>query len=168
MTSALSADAVAAFAKLDATLPRSCWWDSGVLKMVDQRELPAKFVVCDFTDAAAVAIAIRDMLVRGAPAIGAAAGFGMVLAANASSAASVAELYADLVRAKHALDASRPTAVNLMWATARLLALAAELARFGEISVQAARAKLLEEALALCEDDVALNKRIGMHGTAVK
>jgi methylthioribose-1-phosphate isomerase len=136
-------------------------------RAVDQRELPAKFVVCDFTNMLDVAKAIKDMLVRGAPAIGAAAGFGMVLAANAADVATVADLHSTLVGVKATLDASRPTAVNLMWATARLLDLSAELSNHAGMTVQAARAKLLEEAIQLCEDDVALNKRIGLFGASV-
>ena len=93
----------------------------------------------------------------------------MVLAANASGATTVAELLADLTAAKRVLDESRPTAVNLMWATARLLALASAIAEHhgDRMDVAAVRAKLLEEAHTLCEDDVALNKRIGLHGAAV-
>jgi hypothetical protein len=93
-------------------------------------------------------------------------GYGMVLAANNSTATDAPALVAELHAAKATLDASRPTAVNLMWATSRMMGLTELLAK-GGLGVQAIREKLLEEAETLAQDDIALNKRIGLYGSEV-
>ncbi len=92
--------------------------------MLDQRELPARELYTELTTAAAVADGIRDMVVRGAPAIGIAAAYGMALAAGAAVAADGAGYLAALREAGTRLAAARPTAVNLAWAVAQTLALA--------------------------------------------
>ena len=102
-------------------MSRTLWWEDNELKMIDQRVLPLVYRVESYTRYEDVATAIRDMVVRGAPAIGAAGGFGMALAANAGPATERDALLADLARAKETLDAARPTAVNLSWATGRIL-----------------------------------------------
>jgi hypothetical protein len=94
-------------------MTRTVWWEDGQLRMIDQRVLPLAFEIVSYTRYEDVAVAIRDMVVRGAPAIGATGAFGMALAAQQSQAAEGAALLADLDRAKHVLDAARPTAVNL-------------------------------------------------------
>jgi len=99
---------------------------------------------------------IKIMLVRGAPAIGAAGAFGMALAGIASSAADAASLLNDLRAAKATLDAARPTAVNLSWATGRIMELAEALAAAG-IALSAFRPTLLAEAQELADDDVRIN-----------
>jgi methylthioribose-1-phosphate isomerase len=90
--------------------------------LLDQRELPARETYVDLRTAAEVAQAIRDMIVRGAPAIGIAAAYGMVLAARESRAEGPEGYLAHLRAAAAALVASRPTAVNLAWAVHRALA----------------------------------------------
>jgi methylthioribose-1-phosphate isomerase len=90
----------------------------------------------------------------------------MVLAANNSTAPDAPTLVAELHAAKATLDASRPTAVNLMWATSRMMGLTELLAK-GGLGVQVIREKLLEEAETLAQDDIALNKRIGLYGSEV-
>ena len=100
---------------------RTVEWDSGSVKMIDQRLLPTEFKIVTFTDVQGVARSIREMYVRGAPAIGATAAFGMALAATTSSASSVSELHADLEQAAAKLRVTRPTAVNLFWAIDRML-----------------------------------------------
>ena len=108
-------------------MTRTLWWEDNQVKMIDQRILPLKYEILSYDDYRAVAEAITDMVVRGAPAIGAAGGFGMALAALQSPARDRDSLLADLTQAKTVLDAARPTAVNLSWATTRILDLAQHL-----------------------------------------
>src|SRR5512135_1464857 len=100
---------------------RTVFWEDNQLKMIDQRILPGRFEIVSFRDHASVARAIKDMVVRGAPAIGAAAAFGLALAANTSAATSSNELLSDLQTAAETLKAARPTAVNLTWAVHKVM-----------------------------------------------
>src|SRR5690554_6276115 len=102
---------------------RTVWWDTerGTVKLIDQRQLPHKLEIAEFDDYREVARAITDMYVRGAPAIGATAAFGIALAAQRSQATTVAGLLAELEAAREVLLAARPTAVNLRWALERML-----------------------------------------------
>src|SRR5512147_3090536 len=95
---------------------RTVFWENNQLKMIDQRILPGRFEVLSYTNHVSVAGAITDMVVRGAPAIGAAAAFGLALAGFESTSSSTLELIADLQAASATLKAARPTAVNLAWA----------------------------------------------------
>src|ERR1051325_3632241 len=88
-------------------------WRGDALELLDQRLLPREVVYVACRDAHEVAVAIRDMIVRGAPAIGVSAAFGIDLAAHPSGD--------DVDAAADELRASRPTAVNLMWALDRML-----------------------------------------------
>jgi methylthioribose-1-phosphate isomerase len=143
---------------------RTVEWDSGTVKMIDQRLLPIELKVATFTDVAGVATSIREMYVRGAPAIGATAAFGMALAARTSPAANVEELRADLQTAAAQLRATRPTAVNLSWAVDRMLRCAAspELT-----SVEQIRTALEAEAQAIADEDVHVNRTMGAIGQQV-
>src|SRR5438045_3961787 len=85
-------------------------WRDGTLWLLDQRVLPTEELWRDYRDPVAVAGAIRDMVVRGAPAIGVSAGFGVALAALRGAGLDVVEQACEVIRA------ARPTAVNLMWA----------------------------------------------------
>ena len=143
---------------------RSVYWENGQVMLIDQRLLPAEFVVAGFGSVDAVATAIRDMVVRGAPAIGATGAYAMALAAYASPAADRDSLLADLRAAKAVLDAARPIAVNLSWATARMLALAAHTVL---PNVDDLRSALLAEADAIADEDVKINRRMGFHGAAL-
>ena len=107
---------------------RTVFWQDGQVKMIDQRLLPGEEVIAEFATVDEVARSIREMYVRGAPAIGATAAYGMALAARVSPANDVDSLLQELRRAKETLDAARPTAVNLSWATRRLLTLGEEIA----------------------------------------
>jgi len=129
--------------------------------MIDQRLLPWELVVPEYATYQEAAAAIKDMVVRGAPAIGAAAAFGMVLAAQQSTATDRLGLLRDLEAAAKYLEAARPTAVNLAWAVRRLLRVATneDLESVGDV-----RAALLAEAQRLADEDVALNRRMGFHG----
>ena len=128
----------------------------GVVQIIDQRHLPHGFVVEDIQSVEAMVIAIRDMHVRGAPLIGAAAAWGLVLAARAASA----DQWPDrLKQAGERLKSTRPTAVNLAWAVDRMLAAALACRSAAE-----AAQRLGEEAERLCDDDVAACAAIGRHG----
>ncbi len=103
---------------------RTIEWDDGVVKMIDQRKLPEELVIVEFTSYQEVARAIKEMYIRGAPAIGAAAAFGLALCARNSRAKTRTELLADLDNAAADLLETRPTAVNLSWALERMLEVA--------------------------------------------
>jgi methylthioribose-1-phosphate isomerase len=102
---------------------RTVFWDydTNTCRMIDQRRLPAALEVVTLHTHSEVAEAIRNMTVRGAPAIGAAAAFGMALAARESTDREAAGLLSDLETAALTLKASRPTAVNLAWALERVM-----------------------------------------------
>ena len=95
-------------------------WDDGRLVLLDQTKLPTEEVERACASWPEVAEAIRTLVVRGAPAIGVAAAFGVVLAGRASRATNHAALLADLEEAIKGLAATRPTAVNLFWALDRM------------------------------------------------
>ena len=125
-------------------------WRDIVLELLDQRLLPqrAEYVQCRNADE--VAAAIRTMVVRGAPAIGVTAAYGMALAALGGE---------DLSRAADILKASRPTAVNLAWAVDRML----DLSQHSAVSTQ----HFVAEAVRIHEEDIAANRAIGRHGAAL-
>ncbi|MCY4526178.1 MAG: hypothetical protein OXB89_06180, partial [Anaerolineaceae bacterium] len=95
---------------------RTVSWHGDKVRLIDQRLLPWKLRHVDLDSHEAVAEAISDMVVRGAPAIGATAAFGMALAARQCNADSLADLISWLEVAALRLKAARPTAVNLAWA----------------------------------------------------
>jgi len=144
----------------DVTM-RTIEWDDGVVKMIDQRKLPREYVIVDFTDYREVARAIKEMTIRGAPAIGAAAAFGLALCAQASKAKTRAELLADLEEAADTLRETRPTAVNLSWALDRMLEQAREV-QYTQVE-QIANA-LVAEAQRMADEDVEVNKRMAALG----
>lgn len=123
-------------------------WAGTSLRLLDQRRLPHEETYLDCRSAADVAKAIHDMAVRGAPAIGIAAAYGLVLAAQGSG-----ETYE---QAEKLLADSRPTAVNLGWALARMRALKDKSA-----------SALLVEAKRIHEEDLAQNLRMAEHGAAL-
>ncbi len=145
---------------------RTVEWDyeRNLVKMIDQRKLPSVFEIAEFTDYNQVAMSIREMYIRGAPAIGAAAGFGMALAVQQSQAANRETLLNDLETATQVLQATRPTAVNLFWAIQRLLRVAAaeEMKHVADI-----RPAVLAEAQRLADEDVEINKRMAKNGAAL-
>jgi len=132
------------------------WTDSG-LRLLDQRRLPHAEIYLDFVDAIAVAGAIRDMVVRGAPAIGITAAYAVVLAAQQHTADSPGDWRTPLLRDIQRLAAARPTAVNLVWALERMQVC---LSTAGEKPVAA----LLEEARRIHGEDIKANQRMGEYG----
>ncbi len=144
---------------------RTVFWDyeTNETKMIDQRLLPETLEIAAYHRHADVATAIREMVVRGAPAIGAAAGFGMALAALESKAADAAGLRADLEAAAATLRVARPTAVNLAWALDRMLRAAGKV----DGSADDLREAMLHEAQRIADEDVEINKRMAEHGAAL-
>jgi methylthioribose-1-phosphate isomerase len=142
---------------------RTVFWSDGTLKLIDQRRLPATFEVVSLSSYPEVASAIREMVVRGAPAIGVTAAFGLALAAQESSAASVGDLLVDLREAAVALRAARPTAVNLAWAIDRILHAATGVSG----TVLQLRQHVLAEAQRLAEEDVETNRRLAQIGASL-
>jgi len=151
---------------------RTVFWDyeTDEFKMIDQRRLPGAFEVLAYHDHKSVAQAITDMVVRGAPAIGAAAGFGLALAARESASNSTSGLLADLEAASAVLKAARPTAVNLAWAIDRVLRSATSYhPRRGPdvASADELRQVVLEEAQRIADEDVEINRRMAEHGATL-
>jgi len=144
---------------------RTVFWEDNQLKMIDQRILPGRFEVVSFKDHVSVARAIKDMVVRGAPAIGAAAAFGIALAGYESTATSSRDLLNDLQAASHILKAARPTAVNLAWAVDRMMWIAEQLKE--KRSADELRRLILEAAQRIADEDVEINKRMAEHGAAL-
>ena len=117
-------------------------WEDNKLKLIDQTKLPDELTYVWCEDYKDVIVAIRDMIVRGAPAIGVTAGFGMALADIEG---------VDLDKAAREIKAARPTAVNLFWAVDRVLN----------------SEDPLKEALTMYDEDVATNRAIGKFGAEV-
>jgi len=139
-------------------------YDRNLVKMIDQRKLPTVFEIAEFTDYREVGTAIREMYIRGAPAIGAAGAFGMALAARQSNATNRETLLRDLESAAELLRKTRPTAVNLFWGIERMLRVATD----EEIEhVDEVRQAILAEAQRLADEDVEINKRMARNGAAL-
>ena len=127
--------------------------------MIDQTRLPNKLVYIRCRDYKEVANAIKNLVVRGAPAIGVTAAFGLALAAIQSNSKTLSELMADLDIAFKVLQSTRPTAINLFWALRRVM----EKTR-GKKSVDEVKNAILDEALKMAKEDIEINKQIGMNG----
>ncbi len=125
------------------------------VEIIDQTRLPHEFVVVQLSNLAQTADAIRHMLVRGAPLIGATAAYGFCLGLHDASDDGALQQIADT------LMACRPTAVNLRWAIQRMLAVLTPLPPSERIGAA------YKEANAICEEDVATNKSIGNHGAGL-
>jgi len=139
---------------------RPILWTGQALELLDQRKLPFAVEHVECRDSDAVAQAIRDLAVRGAPAIGIAAAWGVVLAGRAVEAADGDEALRRLEPALQRLNAARPTAVNLAWALARMRrALAGAGGDWREA--------LEREAQAIADEDLAANRHMGALGAAL-
>jgi methylthioribose-1-phosphate isomerase len=143
--------------KVDGRHFRSIWLepDGHTVAAIDQRRLPHDFVVARLTTCDAAVEAIRSMLVRGAPLIGATAAYGVALAMRADSSD------ASLDRAYMTLIAARPTAINLKWALEEMRSMLLILPPPQRAAAAYSRAD------AIAEEDIAINKRIGQHGLAL-
>lgn len=144
---------------------RTVFWNTEqqALCLIDQRLLPGAFEVVCYQDYQAVAQAIRTMVVRGAPAIGATAAFGLALAARQSQAETPEALLTDLRAAATTLGAARPTAVNLHWALRRVL----QTAEAHAGTAEKLRQVVLAEAQRIADEDVEINRRMAQHGATL-
>lgn len=144
---------------------RTIEWDEelGMVAMIDQRLLPADFKVVKYDRYEQIVDAIRDMVVRGAPAIGAAAAYGMALAARQSKVKDPGQLQEDLRIAAERLSVARPTAINLKWAVERIM----RIAETPVISVEELRYRILSEANKIADEDVETNKRMANFGATL-
>jgi methylthioribose-1-phosphate isomerase len=136
-------------------------WHKGAVRLLDQSRLPETVAFLDCQDVEAVVVAIRELKVRGAPAIGVTAAMGVALGAQAISAAEYEAFAEQLLAICDRLAATRPTAVNLFWAIERMKQ---KLSAVRGEPVAAIKAALLKESQAILEEDIALCKAMGRHG----
>ena len=136
-------------------------WSGDYLEMIDQRILPAKFEYLRYGDAQSVANGIRTMVVRGAPAIGVAAAYGVALEAIALSNSSNADFAKRLSLGIDVLAQSRPTAVNLFWALERMKKLWKNIRQLPNSEVAS---QLLQEAHRILDEDIEINRKMGAFG----
>lgn len=136
-------------------------WKDWTLYLIDQRKLPLEEIYVPCSDFREVARAIKEMIVRGAPAIGATAAFGFALGARemAGKASDWGDFLEKMKEVEETLAKTRPTAVNLFWALERMERVMKE---FGHLNGIAER--LEEEAIRIAQEDIETNKAIGRHG----
>jgi methylthioribose-1-phosphate isomerase len=142
---------------------RTIFWESHALNMIDQRRLPATLELVTLHTYHQVIEAINNMTVRGAPAIGAAAAFGLALAAFESDAKASVELLEFVQVAGNELKASRPTAVNLAWAVDRVL----KKAMAEDVPCDELKVRILAEAQRIADEDVKANQKMGELGAGL-
>ena len=142
---------------------RSLKFDGEVLHILDQRKLPFEFIDVPCKSDKDVWEAINKMMIRGAPAIGVAAAYGMYLGIKNFTGTSE-ELLKKLREVKEYLDTARPTAVNLKWATERILKLAE---RFKNLPPEELKQTILSEAIAMEKEDAERNFKIGEFGSTL-
>jgi methylthioribose-1-phosphate isomerase len=138
---------------------RTVEWKENTVHMIDQTKLPNELVYVKFTDYNDVADAIRNLVVRGAPAIGVSGAFGLALAALQSTANTKDELLADLEKARKILHETRPTAINLAWGLEKIMQVARSATTVSEI-----RDNVVKEAKRMAEEDIAINMQMGRNG----
>ncbi len=139
------------------------WTNQGV-RFIDQTRLPTEEVYVTCSTHQEVATAIRDMVVRGAPAIGVAAAMGIALGVRHSSAQDVAALRTEIGQICRTMGETRPTAVNLFWAIRRMQQKFESVAHQG---VQQVKTSLVEEAQQMLVEDIAANQAMGRHGATL-
>ena len=142
---------------------RTLWWDDGRVFLINQRELPEKLEYIECKEYGRLAEAIRNLEVRGAPAIGVAAAMSLALAAQNSKATKLAELWEDLENCAVMIKDTRPTAWNLFWAVDRVL----KRAKSTMGTVGNVRGAVIKEALTVAEEDIKINKNMGIHGATL-
>ena len=144
--------------RVDGVAYRCVWVDPAdgwSVQIIDQTRLPWSLDIIRLTDLSQAAHAIRTMQIRGAPLIGAVAAYGIALAVRADPSTEAME------QAAAALNATRPTAVNLRWATARMLT------RLRNTLAAERAAAAYDEAAKIADEDVAQNRAIGEHGAGL-
>jgi methylthioribose-1-phosphate isomerase len=140
--------------------------EADVVVMIDQRKLPSEEIYVRCSTAADVARAIKTMVIRGAPAIGVAAAYGIALGMRKSTSTGTQKFAAEFYKICEQMAATRPTAVNLFWAIERMKRSFAEGANAGE-SVDQIKDRLDREADAIHDEDVASCRAMGAHGASV-
>lgn len=137
-------------------------WDGRSLMLIDQRKLPfvKEYVICDTYEK--VAVAIKDMVVRGAPAIGISAAYGAAIAGMQYEGLSKKDFTRFFEKAVSFLAASRPTAVNLSWALKKMKEV---FIKYEHLGIEAIKKKLIDEAKLMESEDISINKKIGENGT---
>ncbi|GAW31785.1 s-methyl-5-thioribose-1-phosphate isomerase, partial [Carboxydocella sp. JDF658] len=136
-------------------------WREGILEILDQTRLPLTIEYVQSSDYLAVANAIKSMQVRGAPAIGAAAAFGYAMGAREHQNLPREQFLAEMQEVKQVLASTRPTAVNLFWALDRMEKKLLEVSHLQPAEIADI---LLEEAKAIHQEDLELNRRMGEYG----
>lgn len=139
-------------------------WHPGRVVLLDQRKLPSEEVYACLDNVEAVAQAIENMTVRGAPAIGVTAALGVALGVHHSKATEVGTLRAEVARISERLLQTRPTAVNLQWALHHLRTF---IDHQSDLNVTDLKQKIIAEALAIRERDILTNQQLGLKGQAL-
>lgn len=136
-------------------------WRADAVRMIDQRLLPGREVIRTYRDYRGVAEAIRTMVIRGAPAIGVAAAMGIALGMKGVSARGAIKRFENVAQT---LRSTRPTAVNLAWAIERMRAVLR-----ANLSLDGAKLfrRMRDEAIAIYNEDLAVNRALGRHGAAL-
>ena len=135
-------------------------WENNQVVMIDQTKLPAKLVYVRYRKYEDVARAIERLVVRGAPAIGVAAAFGMSLAAISSKAKNKKSLIKDLKTAYVRLRSTRPTAVNLVWALDQIM----KVVYTKNDDVEEIKKSIILSSLNMATEDISTNKQLGKNG----
>jgi len=138
---------------------RTVEWKDNAVVMIDQTKLPNELVYVKFSDYREVADAIRNLVVRGAPAIGVSGAFGLALAVLQSKAKTKEDLLSDLEQARRILHDTRPTAVNLAWGLDKIMQVAKSRNDVLEI-----KESIVEEAKSMADEDIKVNMRMGKYG----
>lgn len=143
---------------------RTIFWEDNAVVMIDQNALPHEERYLRFKDYKDVVAAIKDLTIRGAPAIGVATAFGIALGTLQFSPSSKEDLKTAFYEICMEFCRTRPTARNLFWAIERMKK------RFEEVLLSnpdEIKKALVEEAIRICEEDIAINKRIGINGRSL-
>jgi len=139
-------------------------WKEGKVFLINQKELPLKYEIINCSTYQEVAEAIKKMKIRGAPAIGVAAAFGIALAAYSSKAGTTGEFIKDMKKAKNCLILTRPTAVNLFWALERMMHL---INIKKDVDLFMLKNIILQEAKNIAREDIKINRAIGKNGSSL-
>jgi methylthioribose-1-phosphate isomerase len=138
-------------------------WQNGTVITPDQTKLPLQEVTLEIKTVDQMAEAIKTLRVRGAPLLGAAAGFGVAIAAYNTKAKTPTQFFAEIEAAGTLIKRQRPTAVTLFWGVERVL----NRAKAAKGTVEQLKAAVIEEAQAIADEDAAQNHAIGKHGAVL-
>src|SRR5512136_1712205 len=143
---------------------RTIFWEDNTVVMIDQNALPHEERYLRLTDYRDVVAAIKDLTIRGAPAIGVAAALGIALGTLQFSPKSKEDMKTAFYDICTQFSLTRPTARNLFWAIERMKKRFEEVLLFNPDEIKKA---LVEEAVRICEEDIAINRRIGINGRSL-